>query len=172
MYEQLKHLAAFPNIKFFKTRYTSFWGSNTILYMLLRGIREILEMEWNFDYVMNISESDFPVRPIEDFEEHLRERNGGNFIAMGKDQMLKFQEGNGLTKTFYNCDDHMYKVGERYTTSANIKLPNVNLLMKYTSSKSGHCLLVCNGWAVLIGSYCTGILLIIWSHQMMLLLED
>lgn len=114
MYEQLKYLATFQNIKFFNTRYTSFWGSNTILYMLLRGIREILEMEWNFDYVMNISESDFPVRPIEEFENHLKERNGGNFIAMGKDQMLKFQEGNGLTKTFYNCDDHMYKVGERY----------------------------------------------------------
>ena len=47
---------------------------------------------------MNISESDFPVRPIEEFEEHLRRWNGGNFVAMGKDDMLKFHDGQVHTK--------------------------------------------------------------------------
>ena len=92
-------------------------------------MRELLESGWDWDYVMNISESDFPVRPIEEFEEHLRRWNGGNFVAMGKGDILKFHDGQvhtkfeemkmtrifgkGMRDTFYNCDEHMYRIGQR-----------------------------------------------------------
>ena len=33
---------------------------------------EILSLSWNWDYIMNISESDLPVKPIQQFENHLR----------------------------------------------------------------------------------------------------
>ena len=68
MYQELKYLEAYPNIKFSKMRYRTFWASNTILYMMLTGIREMMVMGWDFDYVMNLSESDFPMRPVEIFE--------------------------------------------------------------------------------------------------------
>ena len=93
MYQELRYLEAFPNIRFFRERYRSFWGSNSVLFLLLQGMRELLESGWDWDYVMNISESDFPVRPIQEFEEHLKRWNGGNFVAMGKDEMLSFHEG-------------------------------------------------------------------------------
>ena len=93
MYQELSQLEAAPNIRFFRQRYRSFWGSNSILFLLLQGMRELLEAGWEWDYVMNISESDFPVRPIQEFEKHLKMWNGGNFVAMGNDEMLKFQDG-------------------------------------------------------------------------------
>lgn len=75
--------------------------------------RDLLQLDWDWDYVMNISESDFPVRPVREFEEHLRRWNGGNFIAIGRDHMLKFHEGQGMKQTFYNCDEHMFRIGQR-----------------------------------------------------------
>ena len=68
MYQELKYLEAYPNIKFSNMRYRTFWASNTILYMMLTGIREMMVSGWDFDYVMNLSESDFPMRPVEIFE--------------------------------------------------------------------------------------------------------
>lgn len=41
MYDQLQYLRdrQVDNIKFYKRRYRSFWGSNTILYMVMMGKR-------------------------------------------------------------------------------------------------------------------------------------
>ena len=113
MYQELSYLEAYPNIKFSKMRYRTFWASNTILFMLLNAIKEMISHGWNFDYVMNISESDFQVRPMEQFEEHLRKRNGLNFLSMGINGFVRFQESQGMNRIFYNCDEHMFKMGDR-----------------------------------------------------------
>ena len=69
---------------------------------------------WDFDYVMNLSESDFPMRPVEMFEEYLKNYNGFNFLAMSwSDGFLEFHDFQGMKKTFHNCDNHMFAVGER-----------------------------------------------------------
>ena len=110
MYQELRYLETFPNIKFFKQRYRSFWGSNSVLFLLLQGMRELLEAAWDWDYVMNISESDFPVRPIQEFEEHLKRWNGGNFVAMGKDEMLTFHEGQVRRRKFMVSEENKQNV--------------------------------------------------------------
>lgn len=43
------------------------WGGTTLLQMHLRAFKELLEMKrdnskWNWDYVINLSESDFPIK--------------------------------------------------------------------------------------------------------------
>ena len=113
MFSQLKSLETLPNVRLSTKRFKTFWASNTLLYLLLACFKEILQLGWDFDYVMNISESDFPVKPLEAFEAHLRTRVGKNFVATSGKEMLRFQEGQGMKKMFYNCDDHMYRVGER-----------------------------------------------------------
>ena len=113
LYSQLKSLETLPNIKLTDQRFKTFWASNTLLYLLLACMKEILQIGWTFDYVMNISESDFPVKPLENFEAHLRGRYGKNFVATSGKEMLKFQDGQGMRKMFYNCEDRMYRVGDR-----------------------------------------------------------
>ena len=113
MFSQLHTLESLPNIKMASQRFKTFWASNTLLFLLLACFREILELGWDFDYVMNISESDFLVKPLEAFEDYLRTRVGKNFVAVGWKDMVRFQEGQGMRKVFYNCDDHMYRVGDR-----------------------------------------------------------
>ena len=74
----------------------------------------MLEMGWRFDYVTNISESDFPLRPIAKFEEYLRQHYGHNFVSVGGSDMTRFHAGQGMRKLFYTCDGHMYRLGNRY----------------------------------------------------------
>lgn len=43
------------------------WGGTSLLQMHLRAFKELLEMKrdnskWNWDYVINLSESDFPIK--------------------------------------------------------------------------------------------------------------
>ena len=96
LYSKLEDLKSLPNVRFSKMRFNSFWASNTILYVLLIAFREILEFGWNFDYVMNISESDFPAKPLEEFEKALKVNPGANYIATiakGEKNLIKDKEG-------------------------------------------------------------------------------
>ena len=113
MHNELKILEEFPNIKLTKQRFTTFWASNTLLFLLLASFKEILQIGWTFDYVMNISESDFPLKPLEEFENYLKTRIGKNFLGTSLRELIRFQEGQGMRKMFYNCDNHMYRIGER-----------------------------------------------------------
>ena len=113
MFSQLEDLETFPNIKLATQRFQTFWASNTLLYLLLTSMKDILQLGWDFDYLVNISESDFPVRPLEQFEIYLRNNNGRNFVALGREDMVKFQNGQGMRKLFYNCDGRMNRLGDR-----------------------------------------------------------
>ena len=85
MFSQLEDLQTFPNIKLASQRFQTFWASNTLLFLLLTSMKDILELGWDFDYLVNISESDFPVRPLEQFEIYLRNNTGRNFVAVGRE---------------------------------------------------------------------------------------
>ena len=96
MFSQLKTLETFPNIKLATDRFKTFWASNTLLYLLLHSMKDILELGWDFDYLVNMSESDFPLRPLEEFETHLQHNYGRNFLSIAGKQMVKFQNGQGM----------------------------------------------------------------------------
>ena len=96
MFSQLKTLQTFPNIRMASQRFKTFWASNTLLYLLLNSMKEILELGWEFDYLLNISESDFPVRPLEEFETYLSKNYGRNFLAIAGKHMVKFHSGQGM----------------------------------------------------------------------------
>merc|ERR1719495_1787564 len=51
LYSQLKSLETLPNIKLTDQRFKTFWASNTLLYLLLACMKEILQIGWTFDYV-------------------------------------------------------------------------------------------------------------------------
>ena len=113
MFSQLEGLESFPNIRLGRQRFRTFWASNTLLFLLLSMMRDVLQLGWSFDYVLNISESDFPVRPLEELETFLQNNNGRNFLSIAGDGMVRFQSGQGMMKLFYNCEDRMNRVGDR-----------------------------------------------------------
>ena len=114
MHRELSKLEKqFPNIKLATKRFSSIWGGASLLTMLLTSMSEILTLRWKWDYVINLSESDFPIKSLEELENFLSTNKGFNFVKSHGREAQRFIKKQGLDKTFIECETHMWRVGER-----------------------------------------------------------
>ncbi|CAG2121719.1 unnamed protein product [Medioppia subpectinata] len=84
--------------------------------MLLNSIQQIFEFNvWpnSWDFLINISESDFPLKPIKELENFLASNRRKNFVKSHGQDSQRFISKQGLDKTFYECDTHMWRVADR-----------------------------------------------------------
>lgn len=84
-----------------------------MLTMLLSCMSELLEMDWQWDFVLNLSESDFPIKTIDKLEAFLAANPDKNFVKSHGREAQKFIQKQGLLKTFVECDNHMWRIGDR-----------------------------------------------------------
>jgi protein xylosyltransferase len=69
-----KILERYNNFYVARKRYTPVWGSSVINQVNYDGIEYASKTaKWNWDYMVKISESDFPLAPMEHLEELLRQ---------------------------------------------------------------------------------------------------
>jgi len=82
--------------------------------MLLSCFDELLRMaDWPWDYVLNLSESDYPVKPVGELATFLSLRRGRNFVKSHGRETSVFVRKQGLDRAFLQCDDHMWRLGPR-----------------------------------------------------------
>ena len=64
MFREMQRLAQkYPNVRLTKNRFATIWGGASLLQMLISSFDELLAMkDWKWDFVMNLSESDYPVK--------------------------------------------------------------------------------------------------------------
>uniref|UniRef100_A0A1L8E2J2 protein xylosyltransferase n=1 Tax=Nyssomyia neivai TaxID=330878 RepID=A0A1L8E2J2_9DIPT len=103
----------YSNIKLTQQRFSTIWGGASLLQMLLTSMRELLASPWQWDYVINLSESDFPVKSVEKLVDFLTANRGMNFVKSHGREVQRFIQKQGLDKTFIECDTHMWRVGDR-----------------------------------------------------------
>ncbi|UYV63355.1 XYLT2, partial [Cordylochernes scorpioides] len=100
------------SIRLATQRQSTIWGGVSLLQTLLRSIRSALDLgPW--DYVINLSESDFPIKPLSHLEQFLAANRGHNFVKSNGRDTHKFISKQGLDKTFHECDAHMWRLGDR-----------------------------------------------------------
>ncbi|XP_067140473.1 xylosyltransferase oxt-like isoform X1 [Centruroides vittatus] len=104
----------YSNIRLSRWRLSTIWGGASLLQMLLRCISNIIDLKnWKWDFVINLSESDFPVKSLSYLERFLTANKGMNFIKSHGQDTQRFIAKQGLDKTFYECDTHMWRLGDR-----------------------------------------------------------
>lgn len=103
----------FPNIKIASKRFSTIWGGATLLQMLLHAMKDFFNLGWKWDFVINLSESDFPIKSLENLEYFLSLNKGLNFVKSHGREVQRFIKKQGLDKTFIECETHMWRVGER-----------------------------------------------------------
>lgn len=81
--------------------------------MLLNSMRELLISNWQWDFVLNLSESDFPIKTIDKLEEFLAANKNKNFVKSHGREAQRFIQKQGLDKTFVECDFRMWRIGDR-----------------------------------------------------------
>lgn len=81
--------------------------------MLLASMNEFTVLGWEWDFVINLSESDFPIKSLTSLENFLSLNKGSNFVKSHGREVQRFIKKQGLDRTFVECDTHMWRIGER-----------------------------------------------------------
>lgn len=115
LYRELSKLVEhFSNVRMDTTRHSTIWGGASLLTMLLDAMHELLAMgDWQWNYFFNLSESDYPVKSVEELEAFLTKYNGKNFVKSHGRDTLKFIRKQGLNMLFYECEHRMWRLGPR-----------------------------------------------------------
>ncbi|XP_018325913.1 xylosyltransferase oxt isoform X2 [Agrilus planipennis] len=104
----------FPNIlKLTRNRFSTIWGGASLLTMLLSCMNELLHSDWQWDFIINLSESDYPVKTIDKLINFLSVNSHQNFVKSHGREVQRFIQKQGLDKTFVECDNHMWRIGDR-----------------------------------------------------------
>lgn len=97
-----------------RKRFSTIWGGASLLKMLLESMKDLLEKpSWHWDFVINLSESDFPVKPLDKLVDFLTANRDKNFVKSHGREVQRFMQKQGLDKTFVECDTHMWRIGDR-----------------------------------------------------------
>ena len=102
-------------------RHASIWGGASLLATLLSSARQMLNYPKHWDFLVNLSESDFPVKNNTILTEFLTWNKGLNFVKSHGREVQRFITKQGLDKTFIECETRMWRIGDR-------KLPNGNIM--------------------------------------------
>ena len=77
--EILQNVQARKNVALMETRFAITWGHISMLWAEIRGFFDLLDMI-SFDYVINLSGSDYPLKTATVIYDHLQRRPGGNWL--------------------------------------------------------------------------------------------
>lgn len=115
LYEQIELFSRqMTNIRLTTKRFPTTWGSSTLLSTHLEAFREIFEkFKWNFSFILNLSESDFPLKPIQILTNFLSLYKSYNFLRSHNREPFKFIKSQGIFHTFIHCDNYMYRLASR-----------------------------------------------------------
>lgn len=103
----------FLNIRLTRRRYATIWGGASLLTMLLSCMQELVSLPWKWDFVLNLSESDYPVKTIDKLTDFLSANKNKNFVKSHGREVQRFIQKQGLDKSFVECDTHMWRIGDR-----------------------------------------------------------
>lgn len=116
LFQQLLYLERkYPNIRLCRKRRQTIWGSSFLLTMILESLQtSIFEFShWKWDYVINLSESDLPLKPVTKLARFIHLNKGSNFVRSNMASQESFSRKQGHDRSFLQCDSHMWRLGRR-----------------------------------------------------------
>nr|CAB3267814.1 xylosyltransferase [Phallusia mammillata] len=108
-----KVIKQYPNVVVAPWRMATIWGGSSLLQMLLRSMSDVLRLWTKWDFFINLSALDFPIESDEKLINFLATYRDKNFMkSHGRDDE-KFIRKQGLNRLFVECEQHMWRLGER-----------------------------------------------------------
>ncbi|KAK7939705.1 hypothetical protein WMY93_003031 [Mugilogobius chulae] len=105
----------FPNIRATPWRMVTIWGGASLLKAYLRSMQDLLAMlDWKWDFFINLSATDFPTRTNTELVAFLSQNRDKNFLKSHGRENARFIRKQGLDRLFHECDNHMWRLGERH----------------------------------------------------------
>ncbi|GAB1609398.1 xylosyltransferase 2-like [Argonauta hians] len=112
---EMQNLARrFPNMYVTHKRLPTIWGGASLLQAHLNIMTELLaKSQWQWDYYVNLSESDYPIKKLEELVSFLTKYKTYNFLKTHGRDTPRFIQKQGLDQTFFECENHLWRVGPR-----------------------------------------------------------
>ncbi|XP_071060182.1 xylosyltransferase 2 isoform X2 [Pseudochaenichthys georgianus] len=112
--EVLQIAQQYPNIRTTPWRMVTIWGGASLLKAYLRSMQDLLNMlDWKWDFFINLSATDFPTRTNDELVSFLSQQRDKNFLKSHGRENARFIKKQGLNRLFHECDNHMWRLGER-----------------------------------------------------------
>ncbi|XP_075942392.1 xylosyltransferase 2 isoform X4 [Anarhichas minor] len=112
--EVLQLAQQYPNIRATPWRMVTIWGGASLLKAYLRSMQDLLSMaDWKWDFFINLSATDFPTRTNNELVAFLSQQRDKNFLKSHGRENARFIKKQGLDRLFHECDNHMWRLGER-----------------------------------------------------------
>jgi protein xylosyltransferase len=113
IYEKLKLLQnKHDNIFMSSQRFETIWGSPALLSMMINSLNDLKSLHWH--YLINLSESDFPLKNLTDLEKYLASNDLQSlYLKSHSMKGYNFIRKQGLDYDFYQCDGHVWRLGRR-----------------------------------------------------------
>ncbi|XP_075994851.1 xylosyltransferase 2 [Genypterus blacodes] len=112
--EVLQIAQQYPNVRATPWRMVTIWGGASLLKAYLRSMQDLLSMlEWKWDFFINLSATDFPTKTNDELVAFLLQHRDKNFLKSHGRENARFIKKQGLDRLFHECDNHMWRLGER-----------------------------------------------------------
>lgn len=111
-------LSKVSNIIITRERFYTIWGGSELLEMILNSIRTLIGFKWN--YVINLSESDYPIKSLSELESYLAQLDGMNFLKFHSQNNDAFIRKQGLEVLFLQCENRMWRLNKKRDLVQNI----------------------------------------------------
>ncbi|OCT64094.1 hypothetical protein XELAEV_18045194mg [Xenopus laevis] len=110
----LQFASQYPNVRVTSWRMSTIWGGASLLSTYLQSMRDLLEMsDWSWDFFINLSAADYPVRTNDQLVAFLSRYRDMNFLKSHGRDNARFIRKQGLDRLFLECDTHMWRLGDR-----------------------------------------------------------
>ncbi|XP_051989097.1 xylosyltransferase 1 [Xyrauchen texanus] len=115
LHRQMVALAnQYPNVQVTSWRMSTIWGGASLLTMYLQSMKDLLAMrDWPWDFFINLSAADYPIRTNDQLVAFLSKYKEMNFIKSHGRDNARFIRKQGLDRLFFECDTHMWRLGDR-----------------------------------------------------------
>ncbi|RXN01983.1 Xylosyltransferase 1 [Acipenser ruthenus] len=104
----------YPNVRVTPWRKSTIWGGASLLTMYLQSMKDLLDMsDWSWDFFINLSAADYPIRTNDQLVTFLSKYRDMNFLKSHGRDNARFIRKQGLDRLFFECDTHMWRLGDR-----------------------------------------------------------
>lgn len=103
------------NIALTSWSYSTIWGGASLLEMHLTAMQELIHVRtgWDWQFLINLSESDYPIKPVKELARHLAKHPEASFLKFFKTTYATFANNQAFEFAFLQCENRMWRVGKR-----------------------------------------------------------
>jgi hypothetical protein len=129
-------LAGYPNASMLKSE-KALWGGYSLVDAELRGIKELLKMSLKWEFFINLSAQDFPLKSQSYIQNFLSHHPGKDFLKVADQSRVR-------PETMHRVEDYVTESGDEVLSESDFKRPFLRDATPYIG----------NQWMILSRRFC------------------